>query len=50
MAPMRIITPIRTDHYYYRNPNGSTYWNDGNGNSKYTSPSGQTHSSSNGKK
>ncbi|KAM0305208.1 hypothetical protein HYE67_008883 [Fusarium culmorum] len=36
--------------YYYSNPNGSTYHNDGQGNSTYTAPSGDSYSSSSGKK
>jgi hypothetical protein len=38
----------RDGSYYYSNPNGSTYHNDGQGNSTYTSPSGYQTSSSSG--
>ena len=31
----------RIGSYYYSNPNGSTYHNDGNGGSNYTAPGGK---------
>lgn len=31
----------RLGSYYYSNPSGSTYYNDGQGGSKYTPPSGK---------
>ncbi|RYP93234.1 hypothetical protein DL770_000609 [Monosporascus sp. CRB-9-2] len=36
--------------YYYSNPNGSTYHNNGQGGSTYTAPSGQKHQSGYGGK
>ncbi|QGI59151.1 hypothetical protein CEK26_001276 [Fusarium fujikuroi] len=41
---------LRDGSYYYSNPNESTYYNDGQGSSTYTSPSDYTHSSDSGKK
>lgn len=55
-APLSSLPPVRgTDFvnknlltsngsYYYANPNGSTYSNNGQGGSTYTSPSGQSYS------
>ena len=35
----RLIHMYRDGSYYYANPNGSTYYNDGKGEAKYTPPS-----------
>ncbi|KAI6769809.1 hypothetical protein HG530_004438 [Fusarium avenaceum] len=43
-----MIDLYRDGSYYYSNPNGSTYHNDGQGNSTYTSSGGYSYSSSSG--
>ena len=55
-TPAVLKTFIGTDNkksdgsYYYSNPNGSTYHNNGQGGSTYTAPSGSKYQSGYGRK
>ncbi|CEI64637.1 unnamed protein product [Fusarium venenatum] len=48
-TPTTNPTLLRDGSYYYSNPNGSTYHNNGQGGSTYTAPSGDSYSSGSGK-